>query len=175
MSKEIILEPVNPSTISTYISVGKKSYNQHYLHLWEGENSNPYINTSFTVSVLEKELMDPNSINFLVKVESHTIGIVKLVKNAKLDEHPAKKALLAEKIYLLKEFSGRGFGKKVLSEIETYAKSLDKQVLWLDTMQKGGPIHFYQKNGFTIKKESELSLPGAKTAEKAMWVLTKQL
>ncbi|WP_420319955.1 GNAT family N-acetyltransferase [Flagellimonas sp.] len=175
MEKEITLEPVDSNNISTYVSVGSKSYNQHYPHLWENENTDPYINGSFTTTVVEKELSDTNNIHFLVKTESNTIGIVKLVKDAKLDMHSAKNALLAEKIYLLKEFSGKGYGKKVLSKIESYAKNLGKQILWLDTMQKGDPINFYLKNGFTIIKESELKLPGAKSSEKAMWVLTKKL
>ncbi|MGX1929546.1 GNAT family N-acetyltransferase [Flagellimonas sp. 2504JD4-2] len=161
--------------MATYISIGKKSYNQHYLHLWKDENPNPYINKSFTESVVKKELLDSNSLNFLVKVKNSVIGIVKLIKDANLDEHSAKNALLAEKIYLLKEYSGKGFGKKVLSKIESYAKNLGKKILWLDTMQKGGPIKFYLKNGFTIKKEGRLDLPGAIPSEKAMWVLTKPL
>ncbi|MGW9686962.1 GNAT family N-acetyltransferase [Flagellimonas sp. 2504JD1-5] len=175
MAREIQLEPVDSSSATTYISIGRKSYDQHYPHLWENENTDAYINGSFTITVVERELSDPNNIHFLVKTESNIIGIVKLVKDAQLDMHSAKNALLAEKIYLLKEFSGMGYGKKVLSKIERYAKSLGKQILWLDTMQKGGPINFYLKNGFTIKKESELSLPGAKPSEKAMWVLTKTL
>ncbi len=175
MDENIILEEVSVSTISTYIAVGKKSYRQHYLHLWENENPDPYINKSFTVPVLEKELLDSNCVNFLVKTGDTTIGIVKLIIDAGIDEHPSNKSLLAEKIYLLKEFSGKGFGKKTLVAIENYAKGLGKQILWLDTMQKGNPINFYLKTGFTIKKESTLKLPRAKPSEKAMWVLTKAL
>jgi len=45
----------------------------------------------------------------------------------------------------------------------------------LDTMQKGNPILFYQKNGYVIKRESEVTLLGAKPSEKPMWILTKNL
>lgn len=175
MDEKIILEEVSASTIPIYIAVGKKSYCQHYLHLWENENPDPYINNSFTVPVLEKELLDSNCVNFLVKSNGNTIGIVKLKIDAGIDELPSNTSLLAEKIYLLKEFSGKGFGKKTLIEIENYAMGLGKQILWLDTMQKGNPINFYLKSGFTIKKESTLKLPRAKSSEKAMWVLTKTL
>ncbi|MEX0314504.1 MAG: GNAT family N-acetyltransferase [Allomuricauda sp.] len=175
MDKEIILEPVSSSSTPEYILVGQKSYCQHYLHLWENQNPEAYINKSFTASVVEKELLNSNNANFLVKTENTAIGIVKLVKDAELDQYSSKDALLVEKIYLLKEFSGKGYGKMVLSKIENYAKNLNKQILWLDTMQKGEPINFYLKNGFAIKKESELGLPGAKPSEKAMWVLTKSL
>jgi hypothetical protein len=42
-------------------------------------------------------------------------------------------------------------------------------------MQKGNPIFFYQKNGYVIKRESEVTLPNAKPEEKPMWILTKTL
>ena len=83
--------------------------------------------------------------------------------------------LKAEKIYLLKAHSGQGLGKKVLQWIENHAKSLNKKVVWLDTMQKGNPILFYQKNGYVVKRESEVILPRVKPSEKAMWILTKRL
>lgn len=175
MSQEIILEEVQPATLDTYVSVGIKSYHEHYLHLWENGDPSPYISNGLTTAVVEKELLDPNSLNYLVKMEDEVVGIVKLVKDSGLDEFSSAESLKAEKIYLLKSYAGQGLGKKVLEWIENHARSLKKKVLWLDTMQKGNPIQFYQKNGFVIKRESELSLPGAKPSEKAMWILTKQL
>ena len=175
MEHHIVLEPVTPGTMETYISVGKKSYREHYLHLWENENPAPYIANSFTQEVVENELADPNVVNYLVRMGNSVVGIVKLIKDHSLDELSEKESLLAQKIYLLKAYSGMGIGKKVLQHIEDYARGLDKKVVWLDTMQKGSPIHFYLKNGFKIKKESALKLPGAKPSERPMWILTKQL
>lgn len=175
MENPIVLERVNAKTIDTYIDIGKKSYQEHYLHLWENEDPTPYITKSFTSEVVKRELADPNMENLLIKMGNTPVGIAKLVNDCSLDEFTAEEALLVEKIYLLKEHTGKGHGKKVLLRIEDHAIGLKKKVIWLDTMQKGGPIHFYQKNGFKIKRESELDLAGAVPSEKAMWILTKQL
>ena len=175
MSQPITLEEVTASTLDTYVSVGKKSYNEHYLHLWENEDPTPYISNGLTNSVVKQELSNPNTLNYLVKMEDDVVGIVKLVKDCGLDEFSPEESLNAQKIYLLKAYAGQGIGKKVLLWIENYARNLKKKVVWLDTMQKGGPIQFYKKNGYVIKRKSELALPGAKPSEKAMWVLTKQL
>ncbi|WP_222984718.1 GNAT family N-acetyltransferase [Flagellimonas meishanensis] len=175
MKNKVVLELVQKDTVGTYIEVGQQSYCEHYLHLWENEDSSPYLQSSFIHDVVHKELEDSNVILFLVKTENIPVGIVKLILDQELDEISAKDALLAQKIYLLKSFSGLGIGKKVLQLIEGFAKNLQKKVVWLDTMQKGKPIHFYLKNGYKIKKESELKLPGAKAAERPMWILTKQL
>ncbi|MEO9513912.1 MAG: GNAT family N-acetyltransferase [Flavobacteriaceae bacterium] len=172
---QVVLEPLSKITIDTYIFLGTKSYNEHYPHLWENGDTSPYINKSFTNKVVEKELEDTNIQHFLVIVKATAIGIVKLIKNCPIDEFSGKESLLAEKIYLIKAYTGRGLGKKVLALIEVQARKLNKRILWLDTMQKGNPVHFYLNNGFQIKKEGELSLKGAKTSEKAMWVLAKEL
>lgn len=171
----IFLEPITVSTLETYLIVGKKSYCEHYLHLWENEDPTPYISNGFTEKVVQRELEDPNTMNFLTKLGNITVGIVKLVKNCGIDELSGVDTLKAEKIYLLKEHSGKGLGKEILRQIEELAVGLGKRFIWLDTMQKGNPIHFYLKNGYVIKRESEIPLPGAKASEKAMWILTKRL
>ncbi|MCL6265229.1 GNAT family N-acetyltransferase [Flagellimonas myxillae] len=175
MAQNVTLEPVTQENLDTYISVGKQSYHEHYLHLWENRDPGPYISRSFTTAVVQKGLENSNLKHFLVKSEDSIAGIVKLVLDSPLDELSGAEALLAEKIYLLEAFSGKGIGKQVLWLIESYAKNLGKNIVWLDTMQKGGPIQFYLKNGFQIKRECELTLPHAIPSEKAMWVLTKQL
>ncbi|KAB7531338.1 GNAT family N-acetyltransferase [Flagellimonas olearia] len=175
MSMEVTLEIVNLARLDTYCSVGQKSYREHYLHLWENEDPTPYIAHSLEKSVVMQELEDPNAAHYLVKVGQEVAGIVKLVKNCGIDELSDDISLKAEKIYLLKAHSGKGLGKKVLQLIKQEALALKKKVIWLDTMQKGNPIQFYQKNGFVVKRESELTLAGAKASEKAMYILTKTL
>ncbi len=175
MNPKVFLERVRKESIDTYIQVGKQSYCEHYLHLWKNKNPSPYLNSSFTREVVQGELKNTNAINFLVKADHATAGIVKLLLNEPLDEFSAKDSLLAQKIYLLKAYSGKGIGTKVLQLIEEYAKSRNKKVVWLDTMKKGKPINFYLKHGYNIKKSGELKLPGAIPSERPMWILTKQL
>ncbi len=172
---KVFLENVVKESIDTYIQVGKQSYCEHYLHLWENRDPSPYLNNSFTTDVVQEELENPNAVNFLVKAEDTPVGIVKLLLNEPLDGFPANDCLLAQKIYLLKAFSGKGIGAQVLELIEEYAKSQNKKIVWLDTMKKGKPVDFYIKHGYSIKKESELKLKGAIPAEKPMWVLSKEL
>jgi len=167
--------PVTPANINTYLEVGVASYKEHYLHLWTNADPTPYISYGLTKTVVEKEMNDPNNGHYLIKLEEETVGILKLVYHCGIDEITTEEALKAEKIYLLKAHSGKGLGKQILQWIEAKAKSLNKKLVWLDAMQKGNPIHFYQKNGYIIKRESEVVLPGVLDAEKPMWILTKKL
>ncbi|GLU44108.1 GNAT family N-acetyltransferase [Allomuricauda sp. NBRC 101325] len=172
---EINFIPVTLANIDSYLEVGVKSYREHYLHLWTNADPTPYISNGLTKTVVEKELQDPGNGHYLINYDGETVGILKLVLRCGIDEISPEEALKAEKIYFLKEHSGKGLGKLTLQWIEAKAKSMNKQLVWLDTMQKGNPIHFYQKNGYVIKRESEVVLPGVLEAEKPMWILTKKL
>ena len=171
----LVLEPVTESNLDIYLTVGVRSYCQHYLHLWENNDPNPYISHGLTKEVVQPELKNPNALHFLVQWENNTVGILKLVKDCGIDELSDHDTLKAEKIYLLKEYAGKGIGKVVLGFVEEKARELNKKTIWLDAMQKGKPVLFYQKNGFNIKRESEVTLPHVRPSEKAMWILTKDL
>lgn len=175
LKNTVILEPVTRVNLNEYVTVGVKSYCEHYLHLWKDQDPTPYISYGLTKEVVDRELQDANALNYLIKLNEETVGILKLVQNCGIDEISDADALKAEKIYLLKEHSGKGLGKHVLEFIEDMARKLNKKFVWLDAMQKGNPVLFYQKNGYVIKRESEIPFSGAKPNEKAMWILTKKL
>ncbi|WP_435623026.1 GNAT family N-acetyltransferase [Flagellimonas sp.] len=82
---------------------------------------------------------------------------------------------MIQKIYLLQEHSGKGYGYQLLEILEDYARNLGKRLVWLDTMQNGTALNFYLKNGFVIHKKSRLALPNAIEEERPMLVLTKEI
>ncbi|MCK0160303.1 GNAT family N-acetyltransferase [Allomuricauda sp. F6463D] len=175
LNTNLRLEPATVSNLQKYLAVGIKSYCQHYTHLWKNNDPTPYVSHWFAEEVVKEELHDPNSLNYIINLDGEAIGILKLLVNSGIDEISDIDALKAEKIYLLQEQSGKGIGKQLLKFTEDMAKSLQKKVVWLDAMQKGNPIQFYQKNGYSIKRESEVVLHHVKPSEKAMWILTKHI
>ncbi len=174
--KDIIhFEPVTPDLYAIYIKTGIKAYTQHYLHLWPDENAIPYLEHSFTTAVLQKEEANLNSILYIIKCNNVAVGIFKINLNESLESYAATDALYLDKIYILKEWSGKGIGKKVLQFVCLRAKKLNKKIVWLATMQKGPALQFYLNNGFSITRSSEVTLPNVLESEKLMWILTKKI
>ncbi len=166
---------VTGNNIKAYIQVGKESYCQHYLHLWQNGDPEPYISNSFTSPVVQNEIKNTNFTHFLVQEGQSTAGIIKIVIDAAYGEYEAKEAMLLEKIYLLESFAGKGLGTSCLNEITDYARSLGKTVLWLDTMKNGRPLPFYLNYGFEIIGEKELEFKGVLESQKSMYVLCYKL
>jgi len=173
MKNIVHFEPITPENYPSYIEVGTKAYNQHYLHLWPDGNSNPYIESSFTKKVLEKEERDSNTILYRILNNQKAVGVLKITLDSAIDSFSKEEALCVDKIYILNERSGMGIGKKVLQFALLRAKELNKKIVWLDTMQKGPALDFYLKNGFEIHTESKVTLPTVIEKERLMWVLVK--
>jgi len=173
--KDILhFEPITPAAYKSYIEIGTRAYNQHYLRLWPNKNSAPYIESSFTEEVLKKEESDTNTILYRILNNTKTVGVLKITLNAALDSFSKQEALCVDKIYILKEHSGKGIGKKVLQFAMLRAKEMRKKIVWLDTMQNGPALDFYLKNGFEIFRESEVTLPTILEEERLMWVMIKR-
>jgi len=173
MKNVLHFEPITPNTYDDYINVGTRAYQQHYLHLWPNGNSSPYIESSFTRSVLEREEDDKNTILYRILSNKKAVGVLKITLSAALIPYTEKEALCIDKIYILKEHSGKGIGKKVLQFVLLRAQEMYKKVVWLDTMQKGPALDFYIKNGFEIHSKRMVTFPDVREDERLMWVMVK--
>lgn len=175
MKNMVHFEPITPDTYDSYMEIGSKAYNQHYLHLWPHRNSAPYIESSFTKEILEREEQDSNTILYRILNNTKPVGVLKITLDAPLGSFSEKQALCVDKIYILNEHSGKGIGKKVLQFATLRAKEVQKEIVWLDTMQKGPALDFYLKNGFKIHSESKVTFPTVIEEESLMWVMVKRV
>ncbi len=175
MKHIIHFEPLTPTQYKTYIKIGVKAYNQHYLHLWPNEDSTPYIQSSFTRKVLKNEETDKNTQLFLINRNTECVGILKFTVARGLNNFSKKDALYIDKIYLTKEACSLGIGTKTLNFVMLRAKALQKRIVWLDTMQKGPALNFYIKNGFSISGTTEIHFKQAIETEKPMFIMAKEI
>jgi ribosomal protein S18 acetylase RimI-like enzyme len=175
MKNILHFEPITPAVYQSYIEVGTQAYNQHYMHLWPHENSAPYIESSFTKEVLEKEEQDENTILYRIISNKKAVGVLKITRNASLANFSKNEAMYVDKIYILNEYSGKGIGKKALQFAMLRAKEMKKKIVWLDSMQKGPALNFYLKNGFEIHSKNQVTLPTVIETESLMWVMVKKI
>ncbi|KKM83275.1 hypothetical protein LCGC14_1311100 [marine sediment metagenome] len=167
--------PLTESLFESYIEIGKKAYDHHYLHLWKNQDSSPYHERSFTRDVLLKDLTDGTIELFLIHFEGKPAGVLKIIKDSPIHPFSGEEALLLEKIYILNVYTGKGIGKEVLAFTEQRAKELSKKIIWLETMQNSRALHFYLAHGFEINSETLLHYDAALDTERPMYRLVKSL
>ena len=131
--------------------IGIESYLPHYAHLWKLGGVEWYLNKCFGDEVLQNELCDQNIEYYIISSERENIGILKLVLQKPLPDSDIENALYLEKIYFVKEWTGKGVGLETMNFAFNRAKELKRDCVWLvamDTAEK--PIAAYERAGFKI-------------------------
>lgn len=175
MNTTVYFEPLIPKFWDDYIKIGTKAYNQHYRHLWPNGETATYIQNSFTQEVLLKEEQDKNTSLYLIKANESYAGILKITHSKTIASFSAVESLYIDKIYITKEFTGLGIGRKTLQFVSGRAKNYFKKVIFLEAMQKGPALPFYLTNGFTILDTTQIPYANAIAEEKPMYILFKEI
>ena len=159
--------------IQDYLETGIQAYIDHYCHLWPEGDPSPYLSRNFTENILRRETWDSSLLHWVVYVNRQAAGICKLDLERESGDFYPSQALFLEKIYFRSAFTGKGVGRRIMRRIEKVAHRNAKRGIWLETMQKGPALAFYQKQGFQILGPSAVPYPEVLEEEKHMWVVGK--
>ncbi|MFI5185111.1 MAG: GNAT family N-acetyltransferase [Chitinophagales bacterium] len=95
-----------------------------------------------TVTAIQKQIVEGFEY-YLLNYKENIAGYLGI--------HATNEILLLSKLYLLKEFRGKGIGDKVMSFVYKRAHELKSSTIELIVnRQNKGAIDFYEKRGFTI-------------------------
>ena len=137
--------------------IGIKSYLPHYTHLWKPGGVEWYMNRCFGDEVLQNEFLDSNVEYYIAENNGENIGMMKLVLKKPLPDSEIENALYLEKIYFIKEWTGKGVGRKLIEFALNRASELKRDCVWLMAMDSSAkPIEAYEKAGFTINSYTRL-------------------
>lgn len=153
-------------------SIGERSYTPHYAHLWKPGGVAWYMQRCFAAAVLEKELADENVEYYIVSENRENIGILKLILKKPIPDSKIENALYLEKIYFIKEWTGKGIGRKLIEFAFNRARDLNRDCVWLmamDTSDK--PIAAYERAGFEIHSRARFDFEIMKEEFRGMVVM----
>jgi GNAT superfamily N-acetyltransferase len=151
------IRKVGVEQIQEVRDIGIKSYLPHYTHLWKPDGIEWYMERCFGDKSLRKDFSDPNIEYYIVENDGENIGIVKLVLKKALPDFDIENALYLEKIYFVKEWTGKGVGRKLIEFVLHRAEELRRDYVWLMAMDTSAkPIEAYEKAGFTVDSYTNL-------------------
>ena len=108
-----------------------------------------YINTAFSAQKLESEILNPASAFYLGLEVQQPVGYIKLNLAPAQTEINDEDCMELERIYVLPEQQGYGYGQQLLQKAIDMAEEQQKAYIWLGVWEKNEKaIGFYQKNGF---------------------------
>ncbi len=145
------------SNLQELQDIGAKTYVPHYTHLWKPGGVDWYINRCFDLGFLRNELTDTNVEYYIVEDGGENIGMMKIVLEKPMPDSNVANALYLEKLYFVKEWTGKGVGKKLIDLALHRAIELNRQCVWLMAMDTSAkPIAAYERAGFTVCSHTSL-------------------
>ncbi|QMW04901.1 GNAT family N-acetyltransferase [Spirosoma foliorum] len=144
--------------ISRILEIYRQSYLEHYTYLWSDESKN-YIKTSFTEGKLLAEMNVHKSAFYLISYNNFPVGVLKINTNKSIDGSKDVDYLEIERIYFLRAATGKGLGKSTLKMVKQLAIDGNKKIIWLKAMKGADAVKFYEKQGFMVTGETDLSYP----------------
>jgi GNAT superfamily N-acetyltransferase len=147
----IKVRKVGLSDLKALQRIGIDSYVPHYPHLWKPNGIEWYLERCFGDEFLQKELINPNVEYYIVESDAEAIGMMKLILKKPLPGSDIENTLYLEKIYFIKEWTGKGVGRKLIDLALSRAAELNRECIWLMAMDTSAkPIAAYEKSGFKL-------------------------
>ncbi len=126
-----------------------RTYNETFAHMNTPSNMEAYLEQSFNLNRLHSELLDNNSLFYLLYADGELTGYLKLNESPAQTDINDIQSLEIERIYVAKEFQGKGLGSVLMNMAVDIANMRKKIYIWLGVWEKNDKaILFYKKNGF---------------------------
>lgn len=173
--KTVRIERVQLKDVEFLSQVAVKAYADHYLHLWD-DGGRWYMQKYFSEEKFAEELKDENSCFYIAFFNDAPVGFLKININAPINGFTDKSSLELERIYLNKEVTGMGIGRKLVELTFDIAEKHNKDFVWLKAMDtSNAAIAFYEKMGFKIEGVHRLKHPLMKDELRGMVIMVKKL
>ena len=146
-----VIDEVHLNQVEQLQSISRETFYETYCSMNTKENIDKYLNENLSISTLEKELKNPNSLFFIIRDLDKNIGYLKLNMGPAQTDIKDANALEIERIYVIKEYQGKKAGQQLYEKTIQVAKEKMLKYIWLGVWQENSKaIQFYVKNGFEI-------------------------
>lgn len=113
------------------------------------EDMRDYISTAFSLEQTRRELADVRMIFFIAEIEERMIGYAKLIEHSPEDSVSDENPIELSRLYVLKDFHGRGIAGKLMNECFDIARRKNYRTMWLGVWEYNFRAQkFYEKLGF---------------------------
>jgi len=160
--------PCDISRIDELTDIAVKTYRQNYTYLWH-DGGEAYIARIYNKATLLADLAKPNVNYFFVYDDDELIGYIRL-KQKPHPDYPVQSGLEISKLYLLKQATGKGAGKKIMRFITDWGRQHHCAIMWLMVMEISPAKAFYESFGFIQTARARLDYPNL--VDEYRWILT---
>lgn len=146
---DVAIYRVNLDDIIALRDISVRTFFETFSEQNSASDMQKYLDNNLNVEQLTLELQDQNSEFYFAILDNEVIGYLKINHGQAQTELKDKASLEIERIYVLKEFLGKGVGQVLYNAAIDIAKQRNINYVWLGVWEHNPrAIAFYKKNGF---------------------------
>jgi diamine N-acetyltransferase len=148
---DVIIRRATVYDANTLAELSKQTFFDTFTGTCTDEDMEQFLQEYFNIDQVKSELSNENDLFFFAEIEGVPAGYVRMMEDYSNFELMKKwKALELKRIYVDKEFHGKGVAKELINFVEGFARENKYEVLWLGVWEHNlRAKRFYEKNGFT--------------------------
>lgn len=129
--------------------LAEKTYRDTFERFNSAEDMEKYIETAMAHKKLESEIQNSASVFYFAESDGKAAGYMKLNFAPAQTELNDDDSLEIERLYLLREFHGKGYGAVMMEKAVSIARENGKAYIWLGVWEHNEKaLAFYKRNGF---------------------------
>ena len=137
------------------------------------EQLQEYFEKSYNLSILKSDIESQESDTYFIISNNKEVGYLKVNWGKEQTEKELDSGFEIQRIYILKEYQGKGFGKKLFEFSLEKAKESKCEWVWLGVWEKNYKAqNFYKKYGFEKFSEHIFSVGDKNDTD---WLMRKKL
>ncbi|MCS4238718.1 GNAT superfamily N-acetyltransferase [Myroides gitamensis] len=145
-NKNIVIKKVTLNDIQELQTISRQTFFETFSETNSQENMTKYLEDSFSIKTLTKELTDIYSDFYFAILSHQIIGYLKLNYGVSQTEIKDSNSIEIERIYVLQEYHGQKVGQILYEKALQVAYIKKVNYLWLGVWEENPKaIRFYQK------------------------------
>jgi len=147
---EIKLRRITAADALVLSAIAKQTFFDTFTGTCKEADMQSFLQEYFNEARLSKEISDDNNLYFFAEYEGTPVGYLQFMEDySGLPVMKKWKALELKRIYVSKEFHGKGIAQQLMDFTLTYAKEQGYEVVWLGVWEHNDRAQqFYKKYGF---------------------------
>ena len=137
------------SQFNLLVNIARQTFKDAFKDQNKEDDFTSYMEDAFSDRVFKEQLNNKKIHYYLISLKSEPIGYFKLNEPVVQSDLNTADSVELERIYVLKEYQGKGIGRRAIHRIIKIGKEMNYVFLWLGVWEHNpGAIKFYENLGF---------------------------
>ncbi|MBS4042470.1 MAG: GNAT family N-acetyltransferase [Chitinophagaceae bacterium] len=170
----MLIRRVELKDAETLSALASKTFYDTFVGTCTEKDMEEFLYEYYNIEQVNSELSDANDYFYFAEVDGVAVGYIRFKEEySNFEKMKQWKALELKRLYILKEFHGKGVAQALIDFYFQYAQENDYEMAWLGVWEYNFRAQkFYQKNGFEDTGEKH-PFPIGSTPQTDIWYWKK--